>query len=131
MPKAVCCTHCKCFMTTFADPLFFLVILDEHHYLLYFIVPAMHPRFLITLGEDMKPLPVSVRVGQAVDVVGQAGRPKTITGWQTHNTPVLLSYGERAELEDEEYIAQSHTLEGLVVLKVDIPPLHSFTIGGD
>jgi len=118
-------------MTTFADPLFFLVILDEHHYLLYFIVPAMHPRFLITLGEDMKPLPVSVRVGQAVDVVGQAGRPKTITGWQTHNTPVLLSYGERAELEDEEYIAQSHTLEGLVVLKVDIPPLHSFTIGGD
>lgn len=92
-------------------------ILDQHHYLLYFIVPAMHPRFLITLDEDMKPLPVSVRAGQAVDVVGQAGRPKTITGWQTHNTPVLLSYGERAELEDEEYIAQSHTLEGLVVLK--------------
>ncbi|CCX05129.1 armadillo-type protein [Pyronema domesticum] len=92
-------------------------ILDAHHYLLYFIVPAMHPRFLITLDEDMKPLPVSVRVGQAVDVVGQAGRPRTITGWQTHNTPVLLSYGERAELEDEEYIALSHTLEGLVVLK--------------
>jgi len=52
-----------------------------------------------------------------VDVVGQAGRPKTITGWQTHNTPVLLSFGERAELEDEEYISLSHTLEGLVVLK--------------
>lgn len=78
----------------------------------------MHPRFLITLDEEMKPLPVSVRVGQAVDVVGQAGRPRTITGWQTHNTPVLLSYGERAELEYEEYIALSHTLEGLVVLKV-------------
>ena len=28
------------------------------------------------------------RVGQAVDVVAQAGRPKTITGFQTHNTPV-------------------------------------------
>ncbi|KAF8535811.1 armadillo-type protein [Trichophaea hybrida] len=92
-------------------------ILGSHHYLLYFIVPAMHPRFLITLDEDMKPLPVSVRVGQAVDVVGQAGRPRTITGWQTQYTPVLLSYGERAELEDEEYIALSHTLEGLVVLK--------------
>jgi 26S proteasome regulatory subunit N1 len=78
----------------------------------------MHPRFLITLDEEMQPLPVSVRVGQAVNVVGQAGRPRTITGWQTHNTPVLLSYGERAELEDEEYIALSHTLEGLVVLKV-------------
>lgn len=94
------------------------VILENHHYLLYFLVPAMHPRMLITLDEDLKPLPVSVRVGQAVDVVGQAGRPKTITGWQTHNTPVLLSYGERAELEDEEYISLSHTLEGLVVLKV-------------
>lgn len=93
------------------------LVLDQHHYLLYFLAPAMHPRFLITLDEDMKPLPASVRVGQAVDVVGQAGRPKTITGWQTHNTPVLLSYGERAELEDEEYIALSHTLEGLVVLK--------------
>jgi 26S proteasome regulatory subunit N1 len=103
-----------------------LVVLDSHHYLLYFIVPAMRPRFLITLDEDLKPLPVSVRVGQAVDVVGQAGRPKTITGWQTHNTPVLLSYGERAELEDDEYIALSHTLEGLVVLKVlNIPSINN------
>lgn len=77
----------------------------------------MHPRFLITLDENLQPLPVNVRVGQAVDVVGQAGRPKTITGWQTQNTPVLLSYGERAELEDDEYISLSNTLEGLVILK--------------
>lgn len=77
----------------------------------------MHPRFLITLDEDLQPLPVNVRVGQAVDVVGQAGRPKTITGWQTQNTPVLLAYGERAELEDDEYISLSNNLEGLVILK--------------
>ncbi|KAG9598718.1 hypothetical protein KCU77_g3762, partial [Aureobasidium melanogenum] len=60
---------------------------------------------------------VNVRVGQAVDVVGQAGRPKTITGWQTQSTPVLLSYGERAELEDEEYIPVTNVMEGLVILK--------------
>jgi 26S proteasome regulatory subunit N1 len=36
---------------------------------------------------------VSVRVGQAVDVVGQAGKPKKITGFQTHETPVLIQYG--------------------------------------
>lgn len=77
----------------------------------------MHPRFLITLDEDLQPLPVNVRVGQAVDVVGQAGRPKAITGWQTQNTPVLLSYGERAELEDDEYISLCNNLEGLVILK--------------
>ncbi|PUU73527.1 armadillo-type protein [Tuber borchii] len=92
-------------------------ILESSHYLLYFLVTAMHPRFLITLDEDLQPLPVNVRVGQAVDVVGQAGRPKTITGWQTQNTPVLLAYGERAELEDDEYISLSNNLEGLVILK--------------
>ena len=92
-------------------------ILAESHYLLYFLVTAMHPRFLVTLDENLKPLTVNVRVGQAVDVVGQAGRPKTITGWQTQSTPVLLAYGERAELEDEEYLCLSSSLEGLVILK--------------
>ncbi|KAH8602015.1 armadillo-type protein [Bisporella sp. PMI_857] len=92
-------------------------IADKHHYLLYFLVTAMHPRFLVTLDENLKPLTVNVRVGQAVDVVGQAGRPKTITGWQTQSTPVLLAYGERAELEDEQYISLSSNLEGLVILK--------------
>ena len=92
-------------------------ILAESHYLLYFLVTAMHPRFLITLDEELKPLQVNVRVGQAVDVVGQAGRPKTITGWQTQNTPVLLAYGERAELEDEQYLPLTSSLEGLVILR--------------
>ena len=92
-------------------------ILAESHYLLYFIVTAMHPRFLVTLDEDLKPLQVNVRVGQAVDVVGQAGRPKTITGWQTQSTPVLLAYGERAELEDEQYLSLASNLEGLVILR--------------
>jgi 26S proteasome regulatory subunit N1 len=62
----------------------------------------MYPRFLITLNEESKTFPVSVRVGQAVDTVGQAGRPKTITGFQTHSTPVLLGHAERAELATEE-----------------------------
>ncbi|KAL2761149.1 hypothetical protein ACRALDRAFT_2117839 [Sodiomyces alcalophilus JCM 7366] len=92
-------------------------ITSDSHYLLYFLVTAMHPRFLVTLDEDLKPLKVNVRVGQAVDVVGQAGRPKSITGWQTQSTPVLLAYGERAELEDEEYISLNSTLEGLVILR--------------
>jgi 26S proteasome regulatory subunit N1 len=98
-------------------------ITTSSHYLLYFLVTAMQPRFLVTLDENLKPLTVNVRVGQAVDVVGQAGRPKTITGWQTQSTPVLLAYGERAELEDEEYISLSSTLEGLVILKKASPPL--------
>lgn len=92
-------------------------VTSQSHYLLYFLVTAMHPRFLVTLDENLKPLKVNVRVGQAVDVVGQAGRPKTITGWQTQSTPVVLGYGERAELEDEEYVSLNSTLEGLVILR--------------
>ena len=79
-----------------------LVIFGKFHYLLYSLVTAMYPRFLITFDEDLNSLPVTVRVGQAVDVVGQAGRPKTITGFQTHSTPVLLAHSERAELATED-----------------------------
>lgn len=53
--------------------------------------------------EDLKMLPVPVRVGEAVDVVAQVGRqPKTITGFQTHTSPVLLNFSERAELATDE-----------------------------
>ena len=72
---------------------------------------------LVTLDEDLKPLPVSVRVGQAVDTVGQAGRPKTITGFQTHTTPVLLAAGERAELATDEFLSLTSVLDGVVILK--------------
>ncbi|PKC65115.1 26S proteasome regulatory complex, non-ATPase subcomplex, Rpn1 subunit [Rhizophagus irregularis] len=92
-------------------------ILGRNHWFLYYLVTAMYPRFLITLDEDLNSLPVTVRVGQAVDVVGQAGRPKTITGFQTHSTPVLLAHSERAELATEEYISLSHVLEGFVLLR--------------
>jgi len=62
-------------------------------------------------------LPVNIRVGQAVDTVGQAGHPKTITGFQTHTSPVLLAAGERAELATEEYLPVASVLEGCVILK--------------
>ena len=56
---------------------------------------------------------------QAVDVVAQAGRPKTITGFQTHTTPVLMSVGERAELATEKYLPLTPVLEGEVLLKLN------------
>ena len=95
------------------------LLLDHSSYLLYFLVAAMYPRFLVTLkAEEVRtPEPILVRVGQAVDVVGQAGKPKTITGFQTHTTPVLLAYGERTELASEEFIALSPILENFVIVK--------------
>lgn len=93
-------------------------ILANAHYMLFYLVPAIFPRMLVTLSaEDLSPLPVLVRVGQAVDTVGMAGKPRAITGFQTHTTPVLLAYGERAELATEEYLAESSVLEGFVLLR--------------
>jgi hypothetical protein len=91
-------------------------------------------RFLITFDEEGNLLPATVRVGQvrldalssallelsadfpppeqAVDVVGQAGKPRTISGFQTHQTPVRLGQTERAELATEEFMSYSHVLEG-------------------
>ncbi|KAH3673075.1 hypothetical protein WICMUC_003908 [Wickerhamomyces mucosus] len=98
----------------FLEPKFIL----EHHYLLYFLNSAARPRVLVTVDEDLNELPVTVRIGKAVDVVGQAGNPKTITGWVTQTTPVLLGYGEKAELEENsEFIALSSFLEGIVILR--------------
>ena len=81
--------------------------------MLYLLACAIQPRMLIALDatkleeggeieETLDTVEATVRVGQAVDVVGQAGRPKTITGFQTHSTPVLIGAGERAELATEE-----------------------------
>lgn len=92
-------------------------LLDKTHYLLYYLTCAMNPRMLITVNEDMSWRPVTVRVGMAVETVGQAGKPKTITGFQTHTTPVLLGAKERAELGTEEVLSVSTVLEGIVILK--------------
>ncbi|KAF8921613.1 armadillo-type protein [Mucidula mucida] len=102
-------------LTAFTDSKGF--ILDKYHWMLYFLTPAMYPRFLITLDEELKNIPVTVRVGQAVDIVGQAGKPRTISGFQTHQTPVRLGTTERAELATEEFIPFAHVLEGFVVLQ--------------
>merc|ERR1712070_393225 len=94
-------------------------ILGKHHYLLYYLSTAIKPNMLMTIDEEGNQVQVSVRVGKAVDTVGQAGKPKTITGFQTHTTPVLVGYGERAELATDEYFPVSTTLEGVVILKVN------------
>lgn len=122
-----------------------------YHFLLFYIFPAVQPRWLLTVvaksdeavleepegslprdfvegegssametddetsaqkeaiaarlesEEDLRMLPVPVRVGEAVDVVAQVGRqPKAITGFQTHTAPVLLSFTERAELGTDQ-----------------------------
>ncbi|XP_014614371.1 PREDICTED: 26S proteasome non-ATPase regulatory subunit 2-like [Polistes canadensis] len=93
------------------------LILDKSHYLMYCLATAIEPRWLVTLDTNLKILPVSVRVGQAVDIVGKAGNPKSIAGGNVHTTPTLLTHNERAELLLDEYEPLSSVLEGFVILR--------------
>lgn len=89
----------------------------KYHYFLYYLVLAMYPKMLITVNENMEKIKVSVKVGQAVDTVGAAGKPKTITGFQIHDTPVLIGHGERAEFATEEYLSLNNVMENFVIVR--------------
>jgi len=94
-------------------------ILGNMHYLLYSLAITAYPRVLMTVDDtvDMKTLKTPVRVGQAVDIAGQAGRPKAITGFQTHTTPVVIGFSERAELASDDYVPLTQFLEGIVLIR--------------
>ena len=89
----------------------------KFHFLLYSLAASMNPRWVSTVSEVGAELKVEVRVGTAVETVGQAGRPKTITGFQTHTTPVLMGVRDRAELADDKYLPLTNVVEGVVVLR--------------
>ncbi|KAF7456817.1 26S proteasome regulatory complex, non-ATPase subcomplex, Rpn1 subunit [Cryptosporidium felis] len=93
------------------------ILFGNYHYLLLTIVPAITPRYLLTVDSSLNPVQTLVRVGQSVDTVGQAGNPRKITGFQTHNTPVLLGHNERAELATEEFIPICSSIEDIVILE--------------
>ena len=92
-------------------------ICGKYHYFLYYLVLSMYPRMCITVNEKLENTKVSVKVGQAVDTVGAAGKPKTITGFQIHDTPVLIGFGERAEFATEEFIGCNNIMENFVIVK--------------
>jgi 26S proteasome regulatory subunit N1 len=92
-------------------------ILGKFHYLVYAVAPAIRMRSLICVDAAGAARPVTVRVGTAVDTVGVAGRPKSITGFQTHASPVLLNQKDRAELATDEHAALTTVLEGFVVVR--------------
>ncbi len=66
---------------------------------------SLNPKYLFVLDEDLKEMDINVRVGQALDTVGQVGKPRQVTGFQTHTAPVVIGQGDRAELGTEEFIS--------------------------
>ncbi|KAJ7066698.1 PSMD2 subunit, partial [Mycena amicta] len=47
----------------------------------------------------------------------RAGKPRTISGFYTHQTPVRLATTEHAKLVTEEFIPFAPVLEGIVILQ--------------
>ncbi|KAJ7834239.1 26S proteasome regulatory subunit RPN1 [Mycena olivaceomarginata] len=73
-------------------------VLDKYRWMMYFFVTAMYPRFLITVDEQLNSMPVTMCIGQALDVVAPGAT-------------------ERMELVTKEFIPFGHVLEGFVVLQ--------------
>jgi len=93
--------------------------LSDFHFLIFSLTLCIKPRMLISLQHDtLKPFAAAVRVGEALDTVGAAGKnPKRITGFQTHDTPILLQYKDRAELANDQFLSVASVLEGFAILR--------------
>lgn len=105
-------------ITAFAMLNFEEFLIKHNHYMLLYLSLAMYPKMLFYVNEDLKEVKTAVRVGQAVDTVGQVGKPRNITGFQTHTSPVIVNLGERAELAGEECVPVADVVqENFVVVR--------------
>jgi len=77
----------------------------------------MKPKLVMTVDENLKPTPVQLMIGQAVDIVGQTGNPRAISGFQTHTSPAVINTGERCEINEDEYNSYSDVFENIVIVK--------------
>ena len=93
------------------------LICGKHQFLLYSLALAMKPKLVMTVDENLKPKDVQLMIGQAVDIVGQTGNPRTISGFQIHTSPAVINTGERCEINGEDFIPYSDVLEGTVIVK--------------
>lgn len=89
----------------------------KHQFLIYSLALAMQPRMVMCVDEKLEPKKVQVMIGQSVDIVGQTGNPRTITGFQVHDSPALMASGERSELSNDDYISCTEVLENIVIVQ--------------
>ncbi|ESL05290.1 26S proteasome regulatory subunit N1 [Trypanosoma rangeli SC58] len=94
-------------------------ILGKYHYMLLTLAPSISPRMVLAVDAMMEVCKdgVQVRVGLPVDTVAVAGKPKAITGFQTHTTPVLLSATDKVEVASAKHQAVTTVIEGIFVVE--------------
>ncbi|MEN2496485.1 MAG: 26S proteasome non-ATPase regulatory subunit 2 [Marteilia pararefringens] len=95
-------------------------IYGKNNYMMHILAPAISSKFLNTYemkDDKLVKTSVSLRVGNELDTIASAGKPRKVTGFQTHKTPVSVNRDERAELVDEDFASMTPFLEGSVILK--------------
>ena len=93
------------------------LICDKYQFLLYSLALGMKPKLVMTVDDKLRPKDVQLMIGQAIDIVGQTGNPRTISGFQIHTSPAVINAGERCEINGEDFISYSDVLEGVVIVK--------------
>ena len=94
------------------------LICGKYQFLLYSLALAMKPKLVITVDKNLKPVDdVQLMIGQAIDIVGQTGNPRTISGFQIHTSPAVINTGERCEINGEDVKCYSDVLEGVVIIE--------------
>ncbi|GFE54164.1 proteasome 26S regulatory protein protein [Babesia ovis] len=88
-------------------------------FMMLFIALAIRPRWMLTLTPELEHVQVPCRVGNMVETTGTVGKQRRISGFQTHQTPVLVGSSERAEIAAEEYVPCTTVLEGIVIVEKD------------
>ena len=51
-------------------------IIENNHYMLSYLGLSFNPKYLFVLDENLQEMDTNVRVGQALDTVGQVGKPR-------------------------------------------------------
>ncbi|KEG15251.1 putative 26S proteasome regulatory non-ATPase subunit [Trypanosoma grayi] len=94
-------------------------ILGKYHYMLLTITPTIRPRMVLAVDAEMTPIKdgVQVRVGLPVDTVAVAGKPKSITGFQTQSTPVLLNATDKVEVASVKHRPVASVVEGIFLVE--------------
>lgn len=90
---------------------------SKYQFILYSLCLALRPRMVMTVDESLQMRTVSFAVGQAVDTVGQPGNPRTISGYQVNNTPLLINSNERCEASNDDFTFESDIIEDVIVVK--------------
>eukprot|EP01086_Lenisia_limosa_P017495 TRINITY_DN8744_c0_g1_i1.p1 TRINITY_DN8744_c0_g1~~TRINITY_DN8744_c0_g1_i1.p1 ORF type:complete len:733 (-),score=193.11 TRINITY_DN8744_c0_g1_i1:52-2019(-) len=75
----------------------------EYSWMPVILASAASPRWIFTVDEENNPLETEVRVGQALELVGQVGHTQAITAFQTMNTPAIVAAGQRATMSGDKY----------------------------